>query len=324
MPVEIITNSPSLSRLGTGIPSLDIAVGNPHTTPPEWGMPQRAIVEIAGRQHSGKSTLALGLAARMYKKGKILVADIEAVQDPNYVVNLLEEAGFDGTIEYISVVENKKPRQHAEVLQELGERLSEEDVVAGIFDSVSSYQPIREEAGDIGDANMGRRAQEIGQFTRIAVKNLMNSEEAKNVFVINHTYQVMGQMYRDTAGGDMLKNTSSARIQIKREAQSHVGTYKGRDDFWATGKVVKNRYGGKGRDFSLFFLAGHGVHLGMTAVFECLNQKIATKKHGRVYLDDENYGFISALIEEAENGNEEFFAPFHAALEKELYGEEKD
>ena len=79
------------------------------------------------------------------------------------------------------------------------------------------------------------------------------------------------------------------------------------------GKVVKNRWGLRLLPFLLFVLSGKGVHKGMTTMFDCIEEGLATSKNV-VKIGDKSYGRLKPIIDKAQEGDEEFFQPFYDLL----------
>ena len=97
--------------------SLDSALSS--TT--QMGMPVPGIVEIYGRTHVGKSTLAYHLASQMNKHGRVVLCDFEGL-DMDYIRRAFEQEGFDGTLKVVSAIDSKgKLKSHESMLDELTE-----------------------------------------------------------------------------------------------------------------------------------------------------------------------------------------------------------
>jgi RecA/RadA recombinase len=320
--MKIIGDYPPIERRTTGLYTFDRAVGNPFKE--AWGMPLRSMYEIYGASSSGKSTLSYFLAGKVNPTGEIDIADIEGL-DLKYLELAIGASGFEGTLKVISEYDDKgKPRYHGAMLTELAMRLAEE-ADAGIFDSVSSYASAAEEEGTIGEAHMGRRAKDMAQFVRKARRRLLYAEAPGALFFINHKYNNLGSAGHTTAGGEEPKNLAAVRIWLYRK-ESHIIKTSDFDDFYAEGRVMKLRYGGGGRKFGVFFLAGQGVHPGMTAVFDCFRLGLA-ERGATVKLNGKSQGRISELVESARAGETDKFEPFHKALDKftgEIKGDEED
>jgi RecA/RadA recombinase len=313
MTIKIEGTYPPLKYVVTGLHSFDRAVGNPFAVGEPVGLPLRTIVEIHGRPKAGKSTLAYFLAASINKTGTIVPVDFDGFS-LDYLRSVMEGVGFDGTLRLVSEYVKEEPRPYADMLMEMARALREPEVSAGIFDSVSTYQSTHESESEIGESSMGRRAQEVGQFCRKTLNALRDpSVEPKAVFVINHDYSKIGGHGTTTAGGQVLEASKQVSISIYRQEKLIADKEYERDDYIISGKTTKLRYGGEGRKFLLACILGRGIHIGMTAVLDCVQYKLATRE-GTVKLKGKSVGRLRALVEAAASGKDEKFQPFIAAL----------
>ena len=300
---------PYLERKLTGLWSFDRALGNPETK--EWGLPLRSIIQLYGHKHIGKSTLSYYLAGCVDPKGVITLVDIEGF-DRKYIIQAASSSGFAGTIRQVADRGDKgKPRFHAQMIQDLALSIDEDEVSATVFDSVSAYQSQSEKEGKIGEANMGKRAKEVAQFSRLTAGALRYADKPKVALVVNHAYQIVGGRGHTTAGGEVLSNLSAAMIYMWRMQDGKLSD--DRDDFIAKGVVEKLRFGGKGRKFRVAYIAGRGVHKGLTAMFDCIALELA-ERGTTVKLNGESQGRIGTLIKAAQEGDNKAFVPFEKAL----------
>jgi len=336
MPLKIEGEYPDLNYAVTGLFSFDRAVGNPFATGAPVGLPLRTIVEIHGRPFSGKSTLAYFLSTSINKKGTIVPADFDGFS-LEYLRSVMEGVGFDGTLRLVPEYVKDKPRPYADMLMDVARALRESEVSAGIFDSVSTYQSVHETDSEIAESSMGRRAQEIGQFCRKALSALRDPNvEPKAVFVVNHDYAKIGGRGTATAGGTVLEAAKNVSISIARGWKNPKGVWEEkfikddeyeRDDFIISGKINKLRFGGAGRKFQLACILGRGIHIGMTAVLDCVHYGLATKE-ATVKLNGKSMGRIRKLVEAAASGDDKKFSPFIEALKdyvpNQLEGEEAE
>jgi hypothetical protein len=80
------------------------------------------------------------------------------------------------------------------------------------------------------------------------------------------------------------------------------------------GKVEKNRSGQKNTIFQVFLYGGQGVHVGMSAVIDCLAGRLAeVKTGGKLVMDGQDFGLLSKIVSNKRD-DKDFFAPFHNAL----------
>ncbi len=311
MTVEIEGGS-SIEHYRTGLFSLDVALSN-HG---ELGMPLPTSLELYGSQEVGKSTLAYYLAGTL-SKGGVSILDLDG-SDRNYVKAAFERSGFNGKVKLISPMGGKKKemRLHSDCLNELGRDMENPKYTAGILDSVSAYVPNAEAESEIGDADVGRRAKDMAKFARMVVRGFSSKPDPSLCIIVNHAYAVIGGRGSQTAGGDAIKFLSGVRLRvwtdevISSRDKTHVLA------FVVRGKVEKLRYGGKGREFKYVILPQMGVSRELSALFDCFDLGMANR--GTVItitgFPDENYGYLSKMIEAAREGDVNKFEPFQALL----------
>lgn len=319
-PKKKISPSPALSLAGlegitfsapvrpvkhvpTHLWSLDRATGG--------GPPERTITELSAYEGVGKSTLGgylLGLLS-----GEALVCPLEAY-DPNYLARCMSQAGFQGQIwEVPSVDEKGKIRDDEYMLDALVEKLAEEQVSGALIDSVGAVSPIAEQEGSSHDANMGRRARVMAPIMR-KLERLLIRHRVNPALVIlcNHLHPNLGVPGSNTSGGKAIHFHSSTRIRLSVLEKYDDGSRS------VEGKVFKLRFrDGAPNDavFYYFIKANLGVHVGLSALEDCLKFGLASKDNGIVKLNDKSFGRHSALIEQHYNDPERF-APFQAALKE--------
>lgn len=155
---------------------------------------------------------------------------------------------------------------------------------------------------------MGRRAQLMAKFSRKA-ENIVRNTKRQNCLILmtNHVQSMIMGFGVTTPGGDAKNFLSSVRIHVtKRDDVTEAG-------YQLIGKVAKNRYGYNGRQFSVYNLAGWGFHPGLTAVYDCINLKLATKER-TIKMGGKTYGFASQLPQHIDD--DEFFQPFFDTLRR--------
>lgn len=302
--VTILGASVPVQRILTGLYSFDHAFINREG---DIGFPIGKGVELYGATFTGKSTITYGLAGMVAKAvGKdIALADFEGF-DPKFLQTVLATAGFDGNIYCIQEEEDE------EAMDMLLSKLKDKKYGVGIVDSIGAISPVSEAEGDLGEANMGRRAFLMAQFTRKALK-IMRSEDSKTIFMINHAYPRIGGRGLDTPGGEVKKYLSSIRIAVKRKYIK--GKYEEYPDgsYIIEGTVVKNRWGLKDKVFNLFVLSGKGIHLGLTAMYDAIN--LGLVERGRtIKIGTHSFGTMREVVQQAHDGNDDFFETFVLVL----------
>lgn len=315
MPLKIMGSYPKLTRFESGLYSLDSAL---RSTSGELGLPLRSIYEIYGWPGVGKSSLSYYLAGRTANAinpgSRIDLCDLE-ILDPDYVISSLERAEFNGTLNFLGRTDTKgKKRSHEDMIQELASNLGLDEVSCGILDSIGAIVPIAEVEGDIGEANMGKRAKMVAQMTRRAILNLRDLVIPKNLYIVNHVASIIGGRGHTTLGGEAPKFLGAMRIMIM---QDEVITNSNDEviAFVSRGQVEKLRYGARGRTFKFVVIPGYGVSRELTALIDCVELGLATRK-AVVKLGDTSMGYLSKLVDSAKSGYEKTFAPFFEAIDK--------
>ena len=308
---------PDVIRCRTGLFSLDLALSHAG----ELGFPLRNIIELYGNEHIGKSSLAYWMAASVREDGRVGIMDTEGALSKDYLRQHFARAGFHGVVKVVdSAKKDKKgnlvPRQHSEMGTELADYLTQNEFNAVILDSIGMWIPPAEAAGDIGDANMGRRAQNIAQLVRRAASHLIvYHTPPKAVILVNHSLQSFGVGGHYSPGGKT-KNFARgvALYMYVNDRQFPYGCWQ------IEVRVEKLRVGGtyKERIGQVFFIPAFGVAPHMTAVMDCFRLKLANRTGGWVrYKEGDEWvvvGRMAELIEAEMEGNTEIFEPFHALL----------
>jgi recombination protein RecA len=214
--------SPGLS---TGAISLDIALGG-------RGVPVGRICEFYGPESSGKTTLALHVAAAAQKNGGVAAfIDAEHALDPTWARRI----GVD--LEALLVSQPDTGEQAMEIC-ELLVRSNSIDVI--VIDSVAALIPQAEIEGEMGDQQVGLQARLMSKAMRKLTGAIAKSR--CTVIFINQLREKIGVMFGNpetTPGGRALKFYSSVRLDIRRTSQIKDGDV-------AVGnrvrvKVVKNK-----------------------------------------------------------------------------------
>ena len=193
---------PVLPSISTGTLSLDLALGG-------RGLPRGRVVEVFGPESSGKTTLALTVAANAQKDGGVAaIIDAEHALDPTWAKRL----GVD--LDELLLSQPDTGEQALEIC-ELLVRSNAVDVI--VIDSVAALIPRAEIEGDMGDSHVGLQARLMSQ----AMRKLTGAIAKSNCIVIfiNQLREKIGVMFgspETTTGGRALKFYSSVRVDIRR------------------------------------------------------------------------------------------------------------
>jgi recombination protein RecA len=214
-----------IEGISTGSLSLDIALGG-------RGLPRGRVIEIFGPESSGKTTLALHVAAQAQKSGGIAaMIDAEHAFDPSWGKKL----GVDLEMLLVS-----QPSSGEEAMQitEMLVKSNAVDVI--VVDSVAALVPKKELDGEIGDSHVGLQARLMSQALRKLTSSIARSRTV--VIFINQIREKIGVMFgspETTPGGRALKFYASCRVDVRR-----IGQLKEGEDVVGQrvrAKVVKNK-----------------------------------------------------------------------------------
>ncbi len=311
-----------IESISTGALNLDAAIGI-------GGIPRGRITEIYGPEASGKTTLALHLAATAQRSGGVAAfIDAEHALDVEYAKKL----GVD--VEELLVSQPDTGEQALEI-GDILVRSGAVDII--VVDSVAALVPKAEIEGEMGDTHVGLQARLMSQALRKLAGSINRSKTS--VVFINQLREKIGVMFGNpetTTGGKALKFYASLRLDVRR-----IGAVKERDEIIGSRvrvKVVKNKVAPPFRmaEFDVMFnegishtglLVDLGVEAGVIeksgAWYSCGTERIGQgRENAKLYLKDN-----TEIAERVEREVKEFLGiiepsktPAEAVVEKSVDG----
>lgn len=223
-----VEHSAVLNRLPTMIPHLDYVLGG--------GLPFGRMVEIIGKNSSGKSTFAVAMTKIAQELDVPAVwIDIEGTADPIRLADLGVDFGTKENPKGVYMIEPKKVKNKktgkmeketltvekvAEQLEALVPVLTDKGAPCLIvWDSVAQTVTQTELERGVGDKQPGIKAKALSQFASIIAPMMTNSQVL--FLAINQARDEMGSMFGgiDSPGGHALHHWASLRLEVQKASK---------------------------------------------------------------------------------------------------------
>lgn len=210
--MELGSNEIAMNRISTGGFGLDYVLGG--------GFPTGRIIEIFGKQSSGKSVLSLYFIAKCQRDGlKCAFVDAERAFSSDFAKTI----GVD-----ISKLILGTPDTGEEGLEMVEDLISSGAVDVIVVDSVAALTPERELEGDITKNDVGLQSKMLAKFFRRVNASISNNNVI--LIMLNQLRDIIGAggfgfgPTTQTPGGHSLKFYSSIRLSVSRLNKIKKGT----------------------------------------------------------------------------------------------------
>jgi recombination protein RecA len=279
-------NVERIPAISSGCLSLDIITGI-------GGFPRGRVIEIYGREASGKTTIALHVIAEAQKAGGYAAfIDAEHALDPIYAQKL----GVN--IDELYIAQPDYGEQALEIAEILV-RSAGVDII--VIDSVAALVPKAELEGDMGDSHMGLQARLMSQALRKLTAIVARS---KTTFIfLNQMRDKIGMFVGNpetTTGGKALKFYSSLRLEVKKVLTLKSGTdiIGGRSKI----KIVKNKVAPPFKETEVDFINDIGISKESDVIDLAVSKDIIKKTGAWYAFEEEKLGqgkeTVRKLLEE--------------------------
>ncbi len=188
----------AVNSIPTGILALDKALGG--------GVPSGRMIELLGDPSSGKTTMALTIAANAqikYPDKSVFYVDVEHALDLAWA----SKVGVNVTEGFI----HSNPISGEEACNIVEMALESEQVSVIIVDSVAALMPAAEKAKEIGEANIGLQARLVAQAIR-RLNSMMPLHKDSLVIFINQQRARIGGGPSSLTYGAMKKPTGGLAL----------------------------------------------------------------------------------------------------------------
>jgi len=201
-----VNNFPVIPRIKLSSPMVGYITG-------EGGLPKGRIIEIRGKESSGKSLLATVACADAQKQG-IFAAYID--MEHAFSASFAKRIGLDTSKDKFRLFQPTTAEQVFSIIELLAET---KQVGICVVDSVAAMTPLAELEGDMEQQFMGIMARTIGKGLR-KITGLV-SKSGMVVLFINQVREGLNPYGEKVVspGGNALKFFSSIRLEVNKSEQ---------------------------------------------------------------------------------------------------------
>jgi len=239
------------------------------------GMPRGRIIELYGKESSGKSTMAMFIVAQVQKQGgKALWVDAEFSFSDKYAKNL----GVDTDALVISY-----PEYGEQALEIVRKVVATNEIDIVVIDSVASLTPKKELEGDIEKQDMALQARMMSKALRVITSSVAQTKTA--VIMINQTREKIGVFWGNpetTPGGKALKFYSSVRMKVNPVSKGQILKDKNVIGNRLLIKATKNKVGMPFREGEIDLYFNTGIDL-VSDLFDMAVKYEVIKRAGSSY-----------------------------------------
>jgi len=294
--------------ISTGALSLDLALGG-------RGLPRGRIIEMFGPESSGKTTLALHVAAAAQREGGVAaIIDAEHAMSPVWA----KKCGVN--LEKLLVSQPEAGEEALEITEMLV-RSGSVDVI--IVDSVAALIPRAEIEGEMGDTHVALQARLMSQALRKLTAAIGKSNTI--VIFINQIRMKIGVMFGNpetTPGGRALKFYASVRLDIRRiatikSAEAPIGNH-------VRVKVVKNKVAAPFREAEFDIMFDSGISLEGDLIDLATKEEIIAKSGSWLSYKDVRLGQGRENTKQFLRDNPDLFEEIKAAILEKRLPKKKD
>ena len=296
-----------IETVSTGAISLDLAIG-------AGGFPRGRIIELYGPESSGKTTLALSVAANVQKLG----GNVGFV-DAEHALNreLCDNIGIDPHMFVVS-----QPNSGEEAADMVLKMVKSGAFDMVIVDSIAAMTPKAELDADMEQQFMGLQARLISRACRLWAGPVADH----NVILcaVNQVRTALGSYGapETTTGGKALKFYASLRIEVRSSASKKITRGTDIIGTTVTATVKKNKLGAPFKQAEYDVIFGQGIE-GSGSLLEVCEKLGIVSRSGASYtnvLTGERLAVGKEKAKDRLNEDEELRSELEAAVAAALSG----